>query len=166
MQLADRQLTDTFIRSPFDGSVQKRMVSVGEVVKAQMPVMTVVRVDPLKVRAEIPERVAPWIMVGQPVTLRVDAYPDRKFDGTVARISPGVNTQTRTFSFEATAPNRGRILKPGTFARVRILTALVEQVLTIPYEALQYHYGVNRAFVARRGNLPAQELQLGDRHYR
>ena len=52
------------------------MVSLGELVKAQMPVMTVVRVDPLKVIAEIPERMAPWVKVGQPVDLQVDAYPD------------------------------------------------------------------------------------------
>jgi multidrug efflux pump subunit AcrA (membrane-fusion protein) len=164
MKLADRQLRDTFIRSPFDGSVQKRMVSVGELVKAQMPVMTVVRVDPLKVRAEIPERMTPWIMVGQAVTLRVDAFPDRTFEGTVARISPAVNAQTRTFSFEASAPNSGRILKPGTFARVRLETALVEKVLTIPYKAMQYRYGVNRAFVVKGDKLSSQELKLGDRH--
>jgi membrane fusion protein (multidrug efflux system) len=164
MRLADRHLRDTFIRAPFDGSIQKRMVSVGELVKEQMPVMTVVRVDPLKVLAEIPERMAPWIRVGQPIALRVDAFPDRTFDGTVTRISPAVNTQTRTFSFEASAPNSGRVLKPGTFARVRLETALVEKVLTIPYDAMQYRYGVNRAFVVKGDTLSAQELKLGDRH--
>src|SRR5262245_9829092 len=46
MKLADRQLRDTSIRAPFDGYIQQRMVSLGELVKAQMPVMTVVRVDP------------------------------------------------------------------------------------------------------------------------
>ncbi len=77
LKLADRQLRDAFIRAPFDGFVQKRMVSIGELVKSDMPVMTVVRVDPLKVLAEIPERMAPWIKVGQAVTLKVDAFPDQ-----------------------------------------------------------------------------------------
>ena len=54
MKLADRQLRDTSIRAPFDGYVQKRLVSLGEFVKNQTPVMSVVRVDPLKVIAEIP----------------------------------------------------------------------------------------------------------------
>ena len=72
-KLADRQLRDTDIRAPFDGFVQKRMVSVGELVKTQMPVMTVVRVNPLKLLAEIPERMAPWVKVGQPLALHVDA---------------------------------------------------------------------------------------------
>jgi multidrug efflux pump subunit AcrA (membrane-fusion protein) len=163
MRLAERQLRDASIRAPFEGYVQQRMVSVGELVKAQMPVMTVVRVNPLKLLSEIPERMAPWVKVGQPVTLKVDAYPDRSFTATVSRISPGVATQTRTFAFEALAPNPDAVLKPGTFARVRLETALVEQVLTIPYAAMQYRYGVYRVFTVEGDRLKAHELKTGDR---
>ena len=163
MKLADRQLRDANIRSPFDGYVQKRMVSAGELVKDQMPVMTVVRVDPLKLLAEIPERMAPWIRVGQSVDLQVDAFPGTMFAGRVSRISPAVNTQTRTFSFEALAPNADARLKPGTFARVHLETALVEQVLTVPYAAMQYRYGVYRVFTVDGDRLTARELKTGDR---
>jgi membrane fusion protein (multidrug efflux system) len=106
---------------------------------------------------------APWIKVGQPLTLSVDAFPDKPFSATVSRISPAVNTQTRTFAFEALAPNREALLKPGTFARVRIETSLVEQVLTIPYAAMQYRYGVYRAFAIDGDKLAARELKTGDR---
>ena len=163
MKLADRELRDGSIRAPFDGYVQKRLVSLGELVKAQMPVMSVVRIDPLKVTAEIPERLAPWIKVGQPVQLHVDAYPDRMIEGSVSRISPAVNTQTRAFPFEARVPNRDVMLKPGTFARVHIETARIDQVITLPYEALQYRYGVNRVFVVEGERLAARELKIGDR---
>jgi len=82
MKLADRQLRDTEIRSPFDGYVEKRMVNLGELVKSQTPVMSVVRVDPLKVIAEIPEKMAPWIHDGQPVScasmrIRIGPSPAR-----------------------------------------------------------------------------------------
>ena len=163
LKLADRQLRDASIRAPFDGYVQKRMVSVGELVKDQMPVMTVVRVDPLKLLAEIPERMAPWIRVGQSLDLQVDAFPGTTFAATVSRISPAVNTQTRTFAFEALAPNHDARLKPGTFARVHLETALVEQVLTIPYAAMQYRYGVYRVFTVDGDRLTVHELKTGDR---
>jgi len=163
MKLAERHLEDASIRAPFDGYVQQRMVSLGELVKAQMPVMNVVRVDPLKLLSEIPERMAPWIKVGQPLTLTVDAFPDKPFTATVSRISPAVNTQTRTFAFEGLAPNREALLKPGTFARVRLETSLVEQVMTIPYAAMQYRYGVYRAFAVAGDRLEARELKTGDR---
>jgi RND family efflux transporter MFP subunit len=163
MKLADRQLRDTEIRAPFDGYIEKRLVSLGELVKQQMPVMSVVRVDPLKVIAEIPEKLTPWIHEGQPAELRVDAYPDRVFTGKVSRISPAVNTATRAFPFEALVPNTDAALKPGTFARVHIESGRVDDVLTLPYSALQYRYGVNRVFVIADDKLVARELKVGER---
>ena len=163
MKLADRQFRDTQIRAPFDGYIEKRLVQLGELVKAQMPVIAVVRVDPLKVIAEIPEKMAPWIKDGQPVELHVDAYPERKFEGKVSRISPAVNTATRAFPFEALVPNRDTVLKPGTFARVHIESGREDQVLTLPYDALQYRYGVNRVFVVDNDKLNVHELKVGDR---
>jgi multidrug efflux pump subunit AcrA (membrane-fusion protein) len=163
MKLADRHLRDTAIRAPFDGYVERRLVNLGELVKAQMPVISIVRLDPLKVIAEIPERMAPWITDGRAVELRVDAYRDRTFTGKVTRISPAVNTATRAFPFEAIVPNADAALKPGTFARVHIESGKVDEVLTLPYTALQYRYGVNRVFVIDAGKLAVRELQVGER---
>ena len=163
MNLSDRQLRDTEIRAPFDGIVEKRLVNLGELVKTQMPVMAVVRVDPLKVVAEIPEKMAPWISAGQPVQLHVDAYPERTFTGKVSRISPAVNTATRAFPFEALVPNADTLLKPGTFARVHIESGKSDEVMTLPYAAMQYRYGVNRVFVIDGDKLAARELKVGDR---
>jgi multidrug efflux pump subunit AcrA (membrane-fusion protein) len=162
-KLADRQLRDTTIRAPFDGYVQKRLVNLGEYVKVQTPVMAVVRVDPLKVTAEVPERMAPWVKIDQAVDLRVDAFPDRAITGKVSRMSPAANTSTRAFPFEALVPNGDAQLKPGTFARVRIVSSRVDQVLTLPYAALQYRYGVNRVFVIKDDHLVARELKVGER---
>ena len=163
MKLADRQLRDTDIRSPFDGYVEKRLVNLGELVKTQMPVMAVVRVDPLKVIAEIPEKMAPCIKDGQAVELHVDAYPDQTFIGKVSRISPAVNTATRAFPFEALVPNQDARLKPGTFARVHIESSKIDNVLTLPYATMQYRYGVNRVFVVEGDKLAVRELKVGDR---
>jgi RND family efflux transporter MFP subunit len=163
MNLAGRQLRDAEIRAPFDGFVEKRLVNLGELVKAQMPVMAIVRLDPLKVTAEMPEKMAPWMAEGRPVELRVDAYPARTFTGKVTRISPAVNTTTRAFPFEALVPNPEAALKPGTFARVHVESGKVDEVLTLPFAALQYRYGVNRVFVVNGDRLATRELQVGER---
>ncbi len=163
MKLSGRQLRDTDIRAPFDGYVEKRLINLGELVKAQMPVMSIVRLDPLKVTAEIPEKMTPWIDTGRPVELHVDAYADRTFTGKVTRISPAVNTATRAFPFEAVVPNPDGALKPGTFVRVHVQSAKVDEVLTLPYAAIQYRYGVNRVFVVKGNRLEMRELQLGER---
>jgi len=163
MKLAGRQLRDTEIRAAFDGFVEKRLVNLGELVKSQTPVMAIVRLDPLKVTAEMPERMAPWISNGRPVELHVDAYRDRTFTGTVTRISPVVNAATRAFPFEAVVPNPDAALKPGTFVRVHVESGKVDDVLTLPYAALQYRYGVNRVFVVTGDRLASRELQVGER---
>lgn len=162
-KLSERQLRDTEIRAPFDGYIERRLINLGELVKAQMPVLAIVRLDPLKVIAEIPEKMAPWIDNGRPVDLQVDAYPNRPFKGQVTRISPAVNTGTRAFPFEALVPNADGALKPGTFARVHVESAKVDEVLTLPFAALQYRYGVNRVFVVSGDRLEMRELQVGER---
>lgn len=163
VKLAERQLRDATIRAPFEGYVQKRLVSVGDFVKAEAPVMTIVRMDTLKAIGEIPEKMAPWVKVGQTVALSVDAYPGKEIEGSISRISPSVNATTRAFPFEALIPNREGLLKPGTFARVHLATALVEPVLTIPYAAMQYRYGVYRVFTLKDDTLVMHELKTGDR---
>jgi RND family efflux transporter MFP subunit len=105
----------------------------------------------------------PWIGVGQEVEIHVDAYPDKAIAGKMSRISPAVNTATRAFPFEALVPNGDALLKPGTFARVRIQTNKTDHVLTLSYAALQYRYGVNRVFVVDGDHLVARELRVGER---
>jgi len=163
MKFADRQLRDSYIRAPFDGYISKRLVTVGQLVKAQTPVMVVVRVDPLRLTGEIPEHFAPWIRTGQTVHLSVDAFPEKTFAGTLSRISPSVNTQTRAFSFEALVPNGRGALKAGSFARVHVPTTKIEDVMTLPYSALQYRYGVNRVFLIEGDHLSEREVKIGDR---
>ena len=60
-------------------------------------------------------------------------------------------------------PNADALLKPGTFARVHIESGKVDEVLTLPYSALQYRYGVNRVFVIDANKLAVRELQVGER---
>jgi len=163
VSLAQRELADASIKAPFDGYIERRLVSVGQYVPVQTPVIGLVRVDPLKLMAEVPEHLAPWIKVGSPVSIVVDAYPDRKMDGIVARISPAVSQQSRAFPIEASVPNRDGFLKPGTFARARLVSERVTSVLSVPYTAVQNRYGVTRLFVVAKGHVSPVEVKLGDR---
>jgi RND family efflux transporter MFP subunit len=163
LKLAEAALRDGTIRAPFDAYVQKRLVSPGEFVKTQTAVMSLVKVDPLKLTAEVPEKMAPWVKVGQTLTLAVEAMPGAGVTGHIARLSPAVNPQTRAFPIEGRVPNPNGSLKPGGFARVHITTDLVEHVLTVPAAALQYRYGVNRVFVVTGDRLRATEIKIGDR---
>ena len=163
LRLAQRELRDAIIRAPFDGYVAERLVSPGQFVQPQAPVMRIVRLQPLKLTAEVPERFAPWIETGREMVVRVDAFPQETFAGRIVRIAPAVNLKSRAFAVEGEIPNTDGRLKPGTFARVQITTDRVERAVTIPVAAVQSRYGTNRVFTVENGQLVGREVVLGDR---
>jgi RND family efflux transporter MFP subunit len=125
--------------------------------------MRIVRLHPLKITAEVPEKFAPWIESGREIAVRVDAFPQQSFAGKVVRIAPAVNLRSRAFAIEGEVPNPDGKLKPGTFARVQITTDRVERAVTIPFAAVQSRYGTNRVFLVQNGQLAGKEVVLGDR---
>jgi RND family efflux transporter MFP subunit len=151
------------IRAPFGGQVKDRMVTAGQYLKVQSPVMVIVNTDPLRVRLKVPEKMAGWIAVGQPVTVAVEAYPDRSFEGRISRISPSVDPQTRSFDVEALLQNHDGILKPGFFVKSRIASRQVATMLLVPFQAVRYTYGVYKIFTVQGGSLKEREVKLGDR---
>jgi len=162
--LADKKLRDTVIRAPFAGQVRERMVSPGQYVKVQTPVMAIVDNDPLRVRLKAPEKMAGWIAVGLPVKVQVEAYPGRVFMGRLSRINPSVDPQTRSFEVEALLDNREGLLKPGFFTRASIASNHVDKALLVPQGALRYLYGVYKVYRVEQRALRETEVKLGARN--
>ena len=102
----------------------------------------------LKLRVTVPEKYKPEVRIGQPVAVRVEAYPNRVFAGTVTRINPTVDTVNRTFMVEIEVPNYERTLSAGGFAQAEILTRTDSDILTVPPEAIVSFAGVTKVFVA------------------
>src|SRR6185437_5445127 len=117
-----------------------------------------VRLDPLRLTADVPEKFAPNVHVGQPIELRTDAFPDTPVTGTITRISPDVNLKSRSFAIEADVRNENGLLKPGTFARLKIATNKVDQAIVVPATAIQTRYGTSVAFILQDGKLKASEV--------
>jgi len=101
--LAKRNLGYTVVVSPMPGYVSERPADVGEYVSPQQKVATVVNLNPLRVRIDIPEEAIPQVHTGESVSVSVSGYPDRSFAGRVARVSPNVTTASRTLTIEADA---------------------------------------------------------------
>ncbi len=163
VDLARKRLRDTSVEAPFEGAIRERNVELGQYVRPQSPLFVLVDADPLRLRAEVPEKMSPWVKAGNPVEVRVEAHPGRVFTGRVSRISPSVDEQKRTFSVEAVIPNSEGLLRPGFYVKASIVTNKKEQVLLIPAQAILYAYGTNKAFVVDGGKAAARELKLGER---
>lgn len=167
LDLARRNLGDTVVRSPIAGSVKERDVSMGQYIAGgsmqNTKLFVVVRDDPLKLKASVPERFQGQIRSGQEVKVEAEAFPGRDFSGTVLRVGPAVDTDSRTFPIEARMPNREGLLKPGSFAKARILTRHDRGVAFIPEEALYYFVGITKAFVIKGGTVEERQVKAGDR---
>src|SRR5262245_10639519 len=163
VELGKKRLTDTVVPAPLTGVVAKRHVSVGEFVKDNTPLFTVVATDPLKYTGTVAERAAPAIRAGQDVRLTVDAFPGRTFPGQVARVAPVVDVPTRTLALEARVPNGQGLLRPGFFGRGAVLVRRDARVPFIPAEALVYVVGISKVFVVADGRAQERLVRAGPR---
>jgi RND family efflux transporter MFP subunit len=160
--LQRKKLRDANIRAPFAAYVKERQVNVGQYVRINTPVFTLVKTDPIRLRIEAPERMAPWIKVGQVADVFLEAFPGRTFQGKIWRISPTVEQTKRTFIVEALINNPAGELKPGSYAKAQIRTDKVDRILLVPRRAVNYVFGSNKAYVINNGVVEAREVKVGD----
>jgi RND family efflux transporter MFP subunit len=161
VSLAKKALDDTTVRSPFDGVVGQRLVSVGDYVTKGTKVATVLRTGPLRVELTVPEQSISSIAVGREVTLEVDAYPGKSFPGRVRFVSPAVKADSRSLVVEAVVANPDGVLKPGFFASARIENALPTPALLVPKTAVRTVSGTDRVFVATGDRVEERIVTLG-----
>lgn len=136
LDLAREQLEKTKIYSPLSGHVSKKLVEVGEIVSPQVPLFKIVDLSNVKIEVAVPEEHITKVKHGQSVEIQLDAYPNRIFTGKITEISPTVDRIARTFQVKIIVPNQGALIKPGMFARVRIITERHKNVLLVPVSAV------------------------------
>lgn len=159
--LARQQLADTAVYASFEGVVQQRIASIGEFLNAGAPVAEIVKINPLRFRADVPERDAATIRVGQSVQLAVDGAP-REYTGRVTRLSPTITERTRVLQMEADIPNDGT-LRAGSFARATIVTDTSATSLAVPKEALITFAGIEKVMVVEKGKTNEKPVTTGRR---
>jgi RND family efflux transporter MFP subunit len=159
--LAQKALADTVVRAPFSGVVVQRMVSTGDYVTKGMKVAEVVRITPLRVQLTVPEQFVKEVGVGQGVSLSVDAYPGRTFEGHVRYVSPSLRADQRALTVEAVVSNDKAELKPGMFATALILQASKTPGVLAPKAAVQTIGGTSRVFVVNGDHVEERIVTTG-----
>lgn len=161
LNLSVRNQSYANVYSPIDGYVSERSADLGEYVSTTTKVATVVKINPLRVRIDIPEQAIPSVSVGQSVSVTTSAWPDRNFSGRIARISPNVTPTSRTLTVEAEIENNSGVLKPGQFATVRVLQTRAAPAVLVPARSIRTESGVSRVFVIKDGKAQERQVQLG-----
>ncbi|MCK9984420.1 MAG: membrane fusion protein, multidrug efflux system [Azoarcus sp.] len=136
MALAEARLDKMRIRAPFAGIVGIRNVSVGDYVKEGEDLVNLEDIATLKVDFRLPETYLAQIRPGQKLELASDAVAGRLFTAVVSAIDPLVDEQGRAVVMRATLQNEGLGLRPGMFARVRLILEERANVAVVPEEVL------------------------------
>ena len=160
LALARQNLTDCIVRAPFAGAVTRRQASLGEYLPINAPIATLVRQHPLRIRTEIPERLAPRIRTGQPIIVKIQGQAiDRT--GRVVRLSPAIDAQSRSLLVEGEMPNENGSLRPGSFVEVQITVDPNARGISIPRSTIVSFAGADRVYIANNGVLDDRLVKTG-----
>ncbi len=161
LALAKQQLSDASVYAPIDGKIETKRVSVGEFLAAGAPVVDIVKINPLRFRAEVPERESNKITVGQNLRLSLDDA-SMNYSGRITRISPSISEQNRVLIIEADIANDGS-LRPGAFARAEIVTDDSKMAVTVPSNTIISFAGIEKVIVIENGKAQEKPITTGKR---
>jgi RND family efflux transporter MFP subunit len=158
--LAAQNVGDGIIRAPFAGIIAERFIEVGQYVRQDTKVATIVSLDPIRLQVAVPEAEVASVREGAVVSFGVSAYPERRFEGKLRFVSGVVRASTRDLVVEAVVENKDRLLLPGMFADVALAVGS-QQLPSVPREALVVHGEHSRLFVVNGGRLEERVVALG-----
>lgn len=136
LALAEARLSKLDIRAPFSGIVGIRTVSVGDYVKDGADLVNLEDISSVKIDFRVPERFIDLVQKGQGMEVLVDALPGKPFRARVDAIDPQVDSSGRSALLRGRINNPEGKLKPGMFARVRLILAEREKAMVVPEEAI------------------------------
>ncbi len=170
LETARIQFEYSFIKANMTGVISQRPVVLGETVSIASHIATIIRPERTYVKATIDEVDAGRVSAGQPVTITIDAFPGKVFNGKVTRVSPivlGVKQETRTFEVRIGFDVEEKGIKPGMSADIEIITDILKGVLYLPAHTVVERKGKKMVYIAegKKARLVPVEIGLSTWNY-
>jgi len=150
------------VKAPFVGVIQETHVAPGSYVNIGQQVAALVRTDPLRFRAGVPERSALGVNVGQPLSIILEGRP-KPIQARISRISPALDVSSRSLIIEADVENSGGQLRTGVFAEAEILVDADQQALAVPARSVVSFGGVDKVWTVKDNNAQPRPIRIGRR---
>jgi len=155
-------LDEATIEAPFSGVVSRKYVDEGAYVGPATPLFKLVDIHQVEITGGVTDRHYPKLRVGETrAELEVDAYPGEKFTGCLSRVRPELDRVTRTVAVTICVPNEDGRLKPGMYARIKLVLEERNHVPLVPDEALISFQGETRVYVVNQGKAHTREVRIG-----
>jgi membrane fusion protein (multidrug efflux system) len=148
---------DLNLRAVISGVVGEIYIDTGDFVNVGTKILELVKVDPLEVSYNLPEKLLRYVKLGQMVSVKTPAFPDELFSARVTFISPIIDRQTRTLLVRARLLDAKNLLKPNMYVSVTQQLEDVRDHVVIREEALYLDQGQEYVYLAE--NMSAEERQ-------
>ena len=149
------------VKAPWTGHISSKLVEVGDYAAPGQPLVEMVAMDRLKVRAAASAADVPYLEAGVPVVVRVDAFPDETFSGQVVRLGAELDSGTRTLDVEAEIDNRDLKLRPGLFGRMELRRRVLGDAVLVPLAAVVDFEDQKVVYVVEEGRAERRTVTLG-----
>lgn len=159
---AELLYNEAFIQSPFDGTLIKKYVSVGDLVGPGSPLFRVQKIDEMKLLIKLPERFISLLKIGSEVQIHIDALKNELFVSKVEKIYPVVDSLSRSATVELRlknpVKNGQKILFPGMYATANLILEKKERAIAIPASSIIKGGFV---YVFKEGKVHLKKIDLG-----
>ena len=169
LQQADTRLAYSYIRAPFAGHIALRNLdqgafvsgSTGSTSTVSRGILLLQDITTVRVLLDVVEKDLSLVKIGQQAALHADAYPGRRFTGTITRMAQSLDRTTRTMTVEVAVSNPDRALKGGMFARVELVAGVHANALQIPIDAVTRLESDQYVYVVQDGKARKTPVALG-----
>ncbi len=162
LAMAQQNLEDAVLKAPFLGIIQETHVAPGSYVNVGQPVAALVRTNPLRFRAGIPERTSVGVSVDQPLTLVLEGQAE-PIKARISRISPALDVSSRALIIEADVDNADGRLRTGLFAEAEILVDADQRALAVPARSIVSFGGVEKVWTVVESKAEPRQIRTGRR---
>ena len=160
-----KNLTEnTFLLSPINGVVTARNYDNGDMYSGQIPVLTIMNINPVKLLINVSESFYAQVKVGMNVKVGFDVFGNQNFQGKVNLIYPTIDDRTRTFAVEVKLNNNNNKIRPGMFARVTLEFGKVKHLVVLDKSIMkQAGSGDKYVYVYHDGKVQYKHVEIGRR---
>ena len=150
-----------FPKSPIKGIINYLYVDVGEYADAGKPIADIVNIDKIKINVRVPELDIRFVQKGQKTPVKIDAFPECAYDGTVEFVSFKADPATKTFLVRSVIDNSGHDIRPGMIGRVAFVRRTIADAIAVPLFAVIDKGGERLVFVESDGIAKARTISIG-----
>jgi len=150
-----------FVRAPIAGIINRRHIDTGEFVDTGKPLVDIVNIDRIKINVNVPELDVRYLSKGQKAPLKVDAFPELQFMGTIEFVAYKANPATKTFLTRAVIDNPDHAIRPGMIARVAFMRQIIPDAISAPLFSIIDKGGERIVYIEKDGIVHSRTITIG-----